>query len=148
MDKAPDWVIVQRPGMTPERKGPFADVKHLEEMLRELYALYPNCTCTVISMPHTSYPEDGREWLSIYGDRRRKKPPEPNLEGRGLLLWALYHHQGGSSEVGQPIRRALGIGRFNRLTAKQIAEAKAAAGVTSNAELRPTGAGLSRQVEP
>jgi hypothetical protein len=46
---------------------------------------------------------------------------------RGLLLWALYHHQGGSSHVGQPIRKALGIGEYDRLTDAQIQEAKAAA---------------------
>lgn len=46
---------------------------------------------------------------------------------RGLLLWTLYHHQGASSYVGQPIRRALGIGQFDHLTPEQIAEGKAAA---------------------
>lgn len=45
----------------------------------------------------------------------------------GLLLWALYHHQGGSSPVGQPIRRALGIGEHADLTPEQIARAKKAA---------------------
>jgi len=38
----------------------------------------------------------------------------------GLLLWALYHHQGGSSPVGQPVRRALGIGQHDHMTAEQI----------------------------
>lgn len=46
---------------------------------------------------------------------------------RGLLLWTLYHHQGGSSDIGQPIRRALGIGQHDRMTDEQIAEGKAAA---------------------
>lgn len=36
------------------------------------------------------------------------------------LLWALYHHQGGSSTIGQPIRRLLGIGQHDRLTAEQL----------------------------
>lgn len=40
------------------------------------------------------------------------------------LLWALYHHQGGNSPVGQPIRAALGIGQHDRLTDEQIAKAK------------------------
>lgn len=48
----------------------------------------------------------------------------------GLLLWALYHHQGGSSPVGQPIRQALGIERHAHLTKRQIAWAKRAAGCT------------------
>lgn len=44
---------------------------------------------------------------------------------RDALLWVLWHHQGGSSPVGQPIRRALGIGRFEHLTAEQVLRAKA-----------------------
>ena len=49
-------------------------------------------------------------------------------EMRGLLLWALYHHQGGSSEVGQPIRKFLHIGPHSRMSDAQIKEAKMAAG--------------------
>ena len=48
---------------------------------------------------------------------------------RGLLLWTLYHHQGGSSTIGQPIRRLLGIGQYERMTAEQIKEGQIAAGV-------------------
>ena len=48
---------------------------------------------------------------------------------RGLLLWALYHHQGGSSDVGQPIRKLLGIGQHDALTHEQIEDAKIAASV-------------------
>ena len=48
---------------------------------------------------------------------------------RGLLLWALYHHQGGHSTIGQPIRKVLGIGMDDALTDKQIEEAQIAAGV-------------------
>ena len=44
------------------------------------------------------------------------------------LLWTLYHHQGGSSHIGQPIRKLLGIGQHDRLTDEQIAEAKAFGG--------------------
>ena len=40
------------------------------------------------------------------------------------LLWTLYHHQGGSSNIGQPIRKLLGIGQHDRMTDEQIAEAK------------------------
>ena len=46
---------------------------------------------------------------------------------RGLLLWALYHSQGGSSPVGQPIRRVLGIGTHGRLTEEEVTIAKLAA---------------------
>lgn len=144
MEEMPDWVIVQRPGMTPDRKGPFPNEKCLEEMLRELYKLYPDCCCTVIAMPHTSYPQSGREWLDMYGDKRRKKLPRPRMEKwRGLLLWALYHHQGASSDVGQPIRKALGIGQCDRLTEEQLATAKASGGVPSNVKLSGPEAALS-----
>lgn len=44
------------------------------------------------------------------------------------LLWTLYHHQGGSSHIGQPIRKLLGIGQHDRLTNEQIAQAKAFGG--------------------
>ncbi len=44
------------------------------------------------------------------------------------LLWALYHAQGGSSPVGQPIRKLLGIGCHDRLTGDQLAAAKAFGG--------------------
>jgi hypothetical protein len=40
------------------------------------------------------------------------------------LLWTLYHHQGASSRVGQPIRALLGIGQYDRLTDEQLAAAK------------------------
>ena len=48
---------------------------------------------------------------------------------RGLLLWALYHHQSGSSVVGQPIRKVLGIGEYDHMTREQIEEAQIAGGV-------------------
>lgn len=39
---------------------------------------------------------------------------------RALLLWTLYHHQGASSQIGQPIRAALGIGQHHNLTPEQV----------------------------
>lgn len=50
---------------------------------------------------------------------------------RGLLLWALFHHQGGGSVVGQPIRLALGIGEFSAMTPEQVIEAQIAGGVVA-----------------
>jgi len=44
-----------------------------------------------------------------------------------LLLWTLYHHQGAHSDVGQPIRAALGIDQFDTLTDAQIEQGRAAA---------------------
>ena len=54
---------------------------------------------------------------------------------RGLLLWALYHHQGANSDVGLPIRKALGIGRYDVMTNEQIKEAEIAGGVMPNEEI-------------
>ena len=41
-------------------------------------------------------------------------------QARQLLMWALYHHQGGASPVGQPIRTFLGIEPHRMLTAAEI----------------------------
>lgn len=48
---------------------------------------------------------------------------------RGLLLWALYHHQGATSPIGQPIRKLLGIGEHENMTHEQVVEAQIAAGI-------------------
>jgi hypothetical protein len=45
-------------------------------------------------------------------------------ESRAMLLNVLWHHQGGSSPVGQPLRALLGIGQHDRLTDEQVSEAK------------------------
>jgi hypothetical protein len=72
------YIIVQRaPNLVPERKGGYRDSRHVEAMLRELYTADPNVTCIVIDLPVTSYPAHGREWLDMYGDRRRKPLPRP-----------------------------------------------------------------------
>lgn len=78
MSDYPTYIIAQRPGKVPERKGGFRDGKHVEAMLRELYEIDPGMVCIVISMPETCWPTHGREWISMYGDRRRKPlPPAP-----------------------------------------------------------------------
>lgn len=50
--------------------------------------------------------------------------PEFTDTARAALLWVLWHHQGGSSDVGQPIRFALGMGQYEKLNAHQVREAK------------------------
>ncbi|MFA6060919.1 MAG: hypothetical protein WC756_22160 [Taibaiella sp.] len=42
----------------------------------------------------------------------------------GLLLWVLYNHQGGNSDIGQPIRKFFNIGQFDELTEEQVKQAK------------------------
>lgn len=49
--------------------------------------------------------------------------PDFTDTARAALLWVLWHHQGGSSPVGQPIRFALGMGKHDRLNEHQLAEA-------------------------
>lgn len=46
---------------------------------------------------------------------------------KGLLMWTLYHHQGAHSDIGIPIRDALGIGHYDTLTDAQIEQGRAAA---------------------
>lgn len=53
----------------------------------------------------------------------------PKRQGmEAALLWTLYHHKGGSSHIGQPIRKLLGIGQHDHLTDEQLAQAKAFGG--------------------
>lgn len=80
-ERDPSWVIVMRPGLVPDRKGPFHTNKLVEDMLRGLYECYPDCLCIVIDMPATSYPQSAREWLDMYGDKRRKELPRGALCG-------------------------------------------------------------------
>lgn len=58
-------------------------------------------------------------------------PPKDLDAMQRALLWALYHHQGGSSVVGQVARRALGIGPFDNMTPEQIADAKQFAAIST-----------------
>lgn len=50
--------------------------------------------------------------------------PDFTDTARSALLWVLWHHQGASSPVGQPIRFALGMGSFDDLTDWHIRQAK------------------------
>ena len=58
-----------------------------------------------------------------------------------LLLWALWHHQGASSAVGQPIRVALGIGPHDSLTVGQVHAGSEVVArlIRHNAEVRGAG---------
>ncbi len=52
----------------------------------------------------------------------QQQPTSPDV--KAALLFALWHHQGGSSKIGQPIRVALGIGVHEHLTPEQLDIAK------------------------
>ncbi|WP_115530213.1 hypothetical protein [Xanthomonas campestris] len=57
-------------------------------------------------------------------------PPAPEMSpdftdtARAAIAWVLWHHQGGSSAIGQPLRYALGMGDHDELSAQQVSEAK------------------------
>ena len=68
----------------------------------------------------------------------------------GMLLWILYHHQGGSSRTGLAIRSVLGIEEHAALSAEQVRRATSVArqcGVPDNAD-GPRRIGLSAKVNP
>jgi len=67
--------------------------------------------------------DPANECIDPNSDTIEHHPKRQQMEG--ALLWALYHAQGGSSPVGQPIRKLLGIGQYDRLTGDQLAAAKA-----------------------
>jgi len=49
--------------------------------------------------------------------------PEFTDSARGAIAWVLYHHQGGNSPIGQPLRFALGMGAHEPLRETLIADA-------------------------
>lgn len=65
MSKTRNYVIVQKPGKVPERKGPWPG-QMLEDGVRELYEHYPDAVVIVMrGLPDDCWPEHGREFLSI-----------------------------------------------------------------------------------
>lgn len=78
----PTWVLMSRPGWSVVRKGPFRDRRLVEQMVRDLYALHPDATLMVVNAPATVDPTDGREWVAMFGDQRRKRIP-PATAGVG-----------------------------------------------------------------
>lgn len=50
--------------------------------------------------------------------------PDFTDTARAALLWVLWHHQGGSSQIGQAMRFALGMGAYDRMSEHQVSEAK------------------------
>lgn len=88
------WVVLHRPGLVPQTKGPFHQRKLTEEMLRELYRIYPDAICDVIALssgqPPEPYVDSGREYLSIIDAERCKcivdRPPRKNCPVHGSSL--------------------------------------------------------------
>lgn len=82
------------------------------------------------------YRISAEKWGEILGvcEGTRQAPAEMSPDftdtARSALLWVLWHHQGGSSPVGQPIRYALGMGAHEPLGEHQVQEAKRWAALT------------------
>jgi hypothetical protein len=54
------------------------------------------------------------------GATKMVPPPVATDEELAPLLWVLWHHLGGGSAVGQPIRKYLGMGQFERMSDQHI----------------------------
>lgn len=67
-------------------------------------------------------------WTPLY--EHHEMSPDFTDSARAALLWVLWHHQGASSPIGQPLRFALGMDAHERLNEHQIAEAKRWAAMT------------------
>lgn len=82
----PTWIIVQRHGMVPDKKGPFHKTKRIEEFLRDLYRLYPGCICIVVNDLGSIgwHPQHGYEWLDMYGDNRRRHPRKDQQDNKPI----------------------------------------------------------------
>lgn len=67
---------------------------------------------------------------------------------RAALLFALWHHQGGSSPVGQPIRKMLGMGPFDRMSDADIEAAKSFARPPAEAKQQGPGEAVIAGYDP
>ena len=76
---------------------------------------------------------DGSLWAAFYAgffacavdQVNTDDPQQPTSDDvMAALLFCLWHHQGGNSKIGQPIRLALGIGQDEPLTDEQLAIAE------------------------
>lgn len=66
--------------------------------------------------------DPANKYIDPEADTIEHHPERQKMED--AMLWSLYHHQGSSSVVGQPIRKLLIIGQHDRLTAEQLRAAE------------------------
>jgi len=95
--------------------------------LHELYELRKGCEVYGEPAPRQlSRAIDFLEQATTPQDAAGVEEMSPDFtdSARGAIAWVLYHHQGGSSPVGQPLRFALGMGAYDPLPDWRIAEAK------------------------
>ena len=75
---------------------------------------------------------DTAKWMAGARPVPAEMSPDFTDTARAALLWVLWHHQGGSSPVGQPIRYALGMDAHEHLSKHQVQEAKRWAALTKS----------------
>lgn len=97
-------------------------VRHLQDVLRHGSIGRVIWGMVVVSDP-------ANKCIDPDADTIERHPIVQQMED--ALLWIIYHYQGGSSDVRQPIRKLLGIGQLDRLTEEQIAAAKRFGGSVS-----------------
>ncbi len=119
-------------------RGAEAERDALAAKLAELEGQDPVAWVEVVSTHEGPYNFEGMALLGKGNHLLYARPvpaemsPEFTDTARSALLWVLWHHQGGSSPVGQPIRYALGMDAHERLSEHQVQEAKRWAALTKS----------------
>lgn len=75
------------------------------------------------------------------------EPSAMSRHSRAMLLNVIWHHQGGSSTVGQPLRAMLGIGQHDRLDDEQVSEAKRIEGLLAWNQSQPQAEDARDQID-
>jgi hypothetical protein len=99
------------------RLGALNKVQH-EDFLESMI------TSTIETLAMDEEEEESTQANHIPDATKMVPPPVATDEELAPLLWVLWYHQGGKSDVGQPIRKYLGMGQFERMSDKQIEVAK------------------------
>ena len=95
-----------------------------QEALRQGDEALADTQRTIIEAAERRGYERGKQDALRQSGEAVEMSPEFTDFARGAIAWVLYHHQGGSSPVGQPLRVALGMGEHDRLGDELIAHAK------------------------
>ena len=115
-----------------DEPGDFARGRRFEAkgIARAIGAWYQEefCGRSHMGEPAAAAPDQFRDATKMMAEPAEVPMPAADHEfediSRAALLWVLWHHQGGSSPVGQPIRFALGMGQHERLSDAQLSEAR------------------------
>ena len=102
------------------------DCEQYARLLRGLQELLDKGSISRVVWGMAVVCDPSNELIDPNDDTLAHHPIRQQMEN--ALLWTLYHHQGASSPVGQPIRKLLGIGQYDRLTDEQLAAAKSFGG--------------------